>query len=329
MNRARWLALMLLVVTGVTPAAAQPRTPVSLLLNFYASVEHVPFAYGVVKGTYAEAGLDLTITQGAGSGATVAAVMADSARFGYADVGAIARAISKDAPVRVIAVYVQTSPFAIIFFADRGFRTVRDLVGKKVSFTAGDALHQAWPALLKVNGLERTQIQEVLLAPAAKQAALVAGVVDAMAGYYTTQAGAVEREARRRVGYLRYADFGVNPLSVGLFVHTRHLADRAVNCRMVRATTLAAQAAARDVDGAVEALHQLFPKVNGGARDLTRQQWLMLRELYHTANSRGRPPGYTVRSDWEALIRLLTEYGGMDRARPPEDYYTNEFFECL
>src|SRR5581483_692181 len=148
----RWtIAIMVLalVAAGATAAAAQARTPVTLLLNFYATNEHAAFAYGVQKGIFAEEGIDLTIKEGTGSGPTVNAIIGDSARFGFADAAAMARAVSKDAPLRMVGNYVQTSPQAVIFFADKNIRTLKDLVGKKVSFTAGDALHQNWPALLK------------------------------------------------------------------------------------------------------------------------------------------------------------------------------------
>lgn len=327
-----FVAIAVLLVGATTspagPAGAEGKMPATLLLNFYSYGEHAAFAYGVVKGIYAEEGVDLTIKEGAGSGATVNAIIGDSARFGYADAGTMVRAATKGAPLRMIANYVQTSPFSVIFFADRGFKGPRDLVGKRVSFTAGDSLHQAWPALLRVNGLERGQIQEVLLAPQAKQTAVMTGAVDAMGGYYTTQAGSIEREAKKKVAYFRYADFGVNAPTQGLFVHAKYLGDRMLNCRMVRATTRAWLAAGRNPDGATEALHTLFPNTNKGARELTRQQWIDSFELLHTSATRGRTPGWMAGEDMEALVKLLAEYGGMERPRPVGEYFTNEFVDC-
>jgi NitT/TauT family transport system substrate-binding protein len=322
------LAVALLVTGGASAAAAQAKTPVTILINFYATNEHAPFAYGIAKGIYAEEGIDLTVKEGSGSGATVNAIIADSARFGMADAAAVARAVSKDAPLRMIANFVQTSSHAIIFFADRGYRSLRDLVGKKVSFTAGDALHQNWPALIALAGIPRSDIQEVLLAPAAKQSAMITGTVDAMAGFYTSQAGVIERETGKKVAWISYADNGVNALTLGLFVHTKHATDRSLNCRMVRATSRAWAAAAADPDGAVDALHRMFPAVNKGARDLTKSQWMdTARHLYST-RSRGMTPGRMVKADWDDLIALLKNHGGMERARPVADYYTNEFFDC-
>jgi NitT/TauT family transport system substrate-binding protein len=329
MKRALGIAVaVLLAAVAALPAAGQTKTPVTLLLNFYANNEHAPFAYGVGKGIFAEEGIDLTIKEGAGSGATVNAVIADAVRFGFADAGALARAVSKDAPVKMIGNYVQTSPQAIIFFADKGIKSVKDLAGKKVSFTAGDALHLNWPVLLRANGVERSQVQEVLLAAAAKQSAVMTGAVDAMGGYYTTQAGAIERETKKKVSWLRYADHGVNAITLGLIVNTKHAGDAALNCRMARATTRAWAAAVKDPDGAVEALHQVFPNANKGAKDLTREQWIETAQLLHTKHSKGKAPGWMAREDWEALLTLLKEQGGMERVKAPEAYYANDFLDC-
>ena len=43
---------------------------------------------------------------------------------------------------------------------------------------------------------------------------------------------------------------------------------------LVKATSRAWLAAMKDPDGAVEALHKLFPNTNKGAKDLTKKQWL-------------------------------------------------------
>jgi NitT/TauT family transport system substrate-binding protein len=320
------LATAMLAMAG--GADAQTREKATLRLNFYTYGEHAALAYGVDKGIYAEEGIDLTILEGNGSGPTVQAIGAGSDRFGYADATTMAKLVSKGLPVKMIANYVQTSPMSIIFFADKGIKGPKDLEGKKVSFTAGDSLHQNFPALIKINGVDKAKVQEVLLATQAKQTAVMTGTVDAMGGYYTTQAGAIERETNKKVGYFRYADFGVNAMTQGLMVHTKYLGERALNCKMVKATSRAWQAAMRDPDGAVEALHKLFPNTNKGAKDLTRKQWLDSADLLYTKHSQGKTPGLMVKEDWDVLIGLAKEYGGLEPVKAHGDYYTNEFFDC-
>ena len=332
MNRRVALCSLLIGSAGLlgwsAPIAAQTLEKVTLRLNFYSYGEHAAFAYGLEKRIYAEEGIDLTILEGGGSGATVQSIGAATDRFGYADATTMAKLISKGLPVKMIANYVQTSPMSIISFADKGIKAPKDLEGKKVSFTAGDSLHQNFPALIKINGVDKAKVQEVLLVPQAKQTAVMTGTVDAMGGYFTTQAGAIERETKKKVAYFRYADFGVNAMTQGLLIHTKYLGDKALNCKMVRATSRAWQAAMKDPDGAVEALHKVFPNTNKGAKDLTKQQWLDSADLLYTKNSKGKTPGLMLKEDWDILLSLAKEYGGLEPVKAHADYYTNEFFDC-
>jgi NitT/TauT family transport system substrate-binding protein len=331
-RRVAWWTLLLPAAALLFWSAIAPAQPAkdkaTLRLNFYSYGEHAGLAYGVDKGIYAEEGIDLTILEGGGSGPTVQAIGAGTDRFGYADATTMVKLVSKGLPVKMIANYVQTSPMSIIYFADKGIKGPKDLEGKKVSFTAGDSLHQNFPALVKINGIDKAKIHEVLLAPPAKQSAVMTGTVDAMGGYYTTQAGAIERETGKKVAYFRYADWGVNVMTDGLLLHTKYLGEKSLNCRMVKATTRSWLAAMKDPDGAVEALHKLFPNTNKGAKDLTKKQWLDSVDLLYSKNSQGKTPGYMMKEDWDILLSLAKDYGGLDPVKSHADYYTDDFFDC-
>ncbi|HEV8438903.1 MAG TPA: ABC transporter substrate-binding protein [Methylomirabilota bacterium] len=322
------IALFSSAMPAVTASAQPAKDKVALRLNFYSYGEHAGIAYGLDKGIYAEEDIDLTILEGGGSGPTVQAIGAGTDRFGYADATTMVKLVSKGLPVKMIANYVQTSPMAIIYFADKGIKGPKDLEGKKVSFTAGDSPHQNFPALLRLNNVDKSKIQEVLLAPQAKQTAVMTGTVDVMGGYYTIQAGAIERESGKKVSYFRYADFGVNAMTQGLLIHTKYLGDKSLNCRMVKATSRAWLGAMKDLDGAVEALHRLFPYTNKGAKDLTKKQWLDSTELLYSKNSQGKTPGLMVKEDWDVLLALAKDYAGLEPVKPHAEYYTNQFFDC-
>ena len=57
-----------------TPAVAQTRDKVILMLNWYTYSEHAPFYLGKEKGFYEAEGIDLEIQEGRGSAVTVQAV---------------------------------------------------------------------------------------------------------------------------------------------------------------------------------------------------------------------------------------------------------------
>jgi NitT/TauT family transport system substrate-binding protein len=308
------------------PAKAQRRTEkVTLRLNWYAYGEHAPFVYGLKKGLYEAEGIDLVLLEGSGSGPVVQAIGAGTDRFGYADAYAMAGLVAKGLPVKMIAANVQVSPLSIIYFADKGIKSPKDLEGKKVSFTAGDSLHQAFQALLKVNNVDKSKVQEVYFDPRGKMAAVMAGQVDAMGGYYTTQAGQMEAQTGKKVAYLRYADFGVNALSDGLLIHTKYLGERDLNCRVVRATSKAWTEAAKNPEEAARLLVEMYPKA--GTVEQNLQQWRDSIPLMYTQATRGKTAGWMAPEDWETLLALQRTYGNI-QTKAAGDYYTNDFFDC-
>jgi len=327
----RFVGIVALVAAALalfppTPAEGQRKVEkVTLRLNWYAYGEHAPFIYGFKKGFYEAEGIDLTILEGNGSGPVVQAIGAGSDRFGYADAYAMAGLLAKGLPVKMISVPVQTSPLSIIYFADKPIKGPKDLEGKKVSFTAGDSIHQAFQALLKVNGVDKSKVQEVYFDPRGKMAAVMAGQVDAMGGYYTTQAGQLEAQTKKKVAYLRYADFGVNALSDGLLIHTKYLGERDVNCRVVRATSKAWVEAAKNPEEAARLLVEMYPKA--GTVEQNLQQWRDSIPLMYTQHTKGKTAGWMAPEDWEGLLALQRTYGNI-QTKAAGDYYTNEFFDC-
>lgn len=321
------VACVVAILVALVPQgqAQKKMDKLTLRLNWYAYGEHAPFAYGLKKGFYENEGIDLQILEGNGSGPVVQAIGAGNDRFGYADAYAMAGLAAKGVPVKMIANFVQTSPLSIIYFADTPIKGPKDLEGKKVSFTAGDSIHQAFQALLKVNNVDKSKVQEVYFDPRGKMAAVMAGQVDAMGGYYTTQAGQIEAQTKKKAAYFRYVDFGVNALSQGLFVHTKYLAERDLNCRMVRASSRAWAEAAKNPEEAARILVEMFPKA--GAVELNLQQWKDTVQLMYTANTRGKAAGWMAKEDWDTLLNLQKTYGGI-QVKAPGDYYTNEFFDC-
>ena len=100
------LAAAVLLSLG-SPALAQPKDKVVLMLNWYLYSEHAPFFLGKERGYYEQEGIDLDIQEGRGSGVTVQAVAANTATFGYVDVATMIKAAAKGAPVKCIGVALQ------------------------------------------------------------------------------------------------------------------------------------------------------------------------------------------------------------------------------
>ena len=114
----RAAAIAALAAGFALPALAQTKEKVTLLLNWYVYSAHAPFFLGKDKGYYDAEGIDLEIQEGRGSGASVQAVAAGSATFGYVDIATMIKAASKGAPVKAIGVALQLSPMSVMGFTE-------------------------------------------------------------------------------------------------------------------------------------------------------------------------------------------------------------------
>jgi NitT/TauT family transport system substrate-binding protein len=327
------LALTVLAAAALLPvqgALAQGKKldPVALRLSWIASGQFAMYVYGIKKGIYEREGIELTVKEGNGSGPIINSIGAGTDRFADVDANATAALIEKGMPVKILGAFVQTTPASIIFFADRPLKGPRDLIGKKIAYTAGDANHQFFKPMLAVNQIQESQVQQVLLDPQSRPIALINGQVDAMGGYYTQDAYLIEQAAKRKVSYFRLADHGVNIISRVIIVNTRYLtaADRDLNCRMMRATIRAWDEAARNPDEATRLLLEMYPKA--GSFEYNKTALVNMVALRDTPRTKGKTWGWIAREDWSDLLAFRKTYASATAIKPHEDYYTNDLLDC-
>jgi NitT/TauT family transport system substrate-binding protein len=329
MRVARVAAVLLCLVAllGTAPAGeAQQRDKVVLLLNWYNYGEHGPFYLGLARGYYREEGIDLEIQEGRGSGPTIQAVGAGSAQFGYADVGTTIRAVTRGAPVHIVGVLVQTSPMALIGFAEKNIREPKDLKGKTISMTPGGAVDTIFQAFAKATGLKEGDYKVVSGDATTKRNAVIHGQADVCTGHINDQAIFIEDATGKKVTSIRYADYGVNPANNGIIVPKEMLGKQAdLIRRFMRASARAVEGAVQHPEEATDALLKANPKA--GKREVLLAGLNATLPLYHTQLTKGQQPFRAAPADMQATLDIMVEYGGVDPALKgkPADYYTNEF----
>src|SRR6476659_6134088 len=109
--------------------AAAADTPVTFQLNWMAGGPNAGFAAALAEGFYKQAGLDVTIVQGNGSGNTAQLVASGRAQLAYADAVAVSQLIAKGAPMKVLATVYQSNPNEVSALKKNGIRSVKDLAG--------------------------------------------------------------------------------------------------------------------------------------------------------------------------------------------------------
>src|SRR6266581_5193114 len=217
------LGALALALALPAAAMAQGKDKVVLLLNWYVYSEHAPFFLGKERGYFDQEGIDLDIQEGRGSGVTVQAVAAGTATFGYADVPTMIKGASKGAPVTAVGVALQTSPMAVMGFADKNIRKPDDIKGKTVAVTPGDSMSQIWPLFLKKTGLKETDFKTVAGDAQTKLNAVMNGQADLLLGYVMDQAIKLQDATKKPVYPIRFADYGVNMISSGIIINSETL----------------------------------------------------------------------------------------------------------
>ena len=323
------LAAVLLTVTVAACGgddADEPSTPgapkkVTLTLNWVPYGEHAPFYYGLKKGYFTEQGIDLEIKPGNGSGATIQQVAQKNTMFGWADTPVLLRSITTGMKVKSLGVFLQKGPASVQFLADKNIASPADLKGKTVGGTPGDALYATFPAWLKANGVNPTEVKVVNVDAAGKIAALAEGKVDAIQGFFHDQAPTIEGRTGKKVDYLLFADWGMNLLGTGIVVHTDTLKDKGeLVKKFVKATQKSWAEAAKDIDGAVDAMVELAE--NEPPKEvLTKQLNLCLTLLDAGSGS----PGVNSEQKWTETIELMSKNADLKDAGSPSKYWDGTY----
>ncbi|MBI5278654.1 MAG: ABC transporter substrate-binding protein [Burkholderiales bacterium] len=176
-------ALALALAGGA--AHAQAATPIKFQLDWRFEGPGALFLLPVAKGYFKQAGLDVTVDAGSGSGAAVQRVASGTYDMGFADLAALMEfhANNPDAPNKPVAVMMvyNNTPAAVMALKKSGIKSPADLNGRKLGAPVFDAGRRAYPIFQKANGIATTTW--VSMDPPLRETMLARGEVDAITGF--------------------------------------------------------------------------------------------------------------------------------------------------
>ncbi len=213
MSKRVFLKSVLALAATFSMGAAQSATPIKFQLDWRFEGPAAFFVTPVAKGYFSQAGLDVTVDSGNGSGGAVNRVASGTYDMGFADLAALMEfhANNPDAPNKPVAIMMvyNNTPASVMALKKSGIKSPADLAGKKLGAPVFDAGRRAFPIFAKANNVANANW--VSMDPPLRETMLVKGDVDAITGFTFTSLLNIEARGVKAsdVVVFQYPDYGV------------------------------------------------------------------------------------------------------------------------
>ena len=302
---------------------AQSRRQVTMRLDWLFQGPNAGFMVAHEKGFYEQAGLNVEIGPGKGSGSTAQLVASKATQFGFSDGFVVGASVSKGMNIKMVAGIFRRNPTAVVVLDESDIRSPKDLEGKTVAIAAGSTQFQQWPAFVKGANIDGSKIQVVNIDPAGVGPALINGQVPAIGGFAQGYVPAIEIRGRKEVRIFWFADYGVNVVSNGIIVHQDLLKSDPGLVRAFVAPTIKGFLYGRQhPDEAVSIIKKYLETIDPA---ITRREMELSWKTWVTPNTKDKPLGWGSNVDWAETVNVLKQYGGVTTALEASTLYTNEF----
>ncbi|MBU2497578.1 MAG: ABC transporter substrate-binding protein [Proteobacteria bacterium] len=206
---------ILLAVTMAVASSAHAQTKdVTLALDWMINGTHSPYYVALDKGYYKNAGFNVEIVRGYGSGDTVKKVAAKRATFGICDFATLVTSVIREkTPDKAVAAVYGKAMLGILYTEESGIKGPKDIEGRKLARSASGASVNMFPAFIGANQIDRSKIAEVVVDATSFLPLLLSGQVDAVLeqsihrGRF--QKAAEEGGQKVTIMSMLYSDFGL------------------------------------------------------------------------------------------------------------------------
>lgn len=302
---------------SITSDAAEPApVRVKLMLNWYPEAEHGGYYTALLKGYYAEAGLDVEIIPGGPNAPVVPQTARGAVEFGVTNADRILLARAEGANVKGLLAPLQTSPRCVLVHEQSGIESFDQLNDVTLMLRR----ENAWAQFL----LKRLEGREVTVVPnTASLAPFLKDPRAAKQGYVISEPF-VAKQSGAKVRSLLVAKTGFNPYTSVLMSSDDYLQQNPdIARRMVAASQRGWETYLREADETNERIHSLNPEMSVEVLSFGVEA---IKQ--HCLDAEVKPFGAMSLSRWETLVDQLESLGMLEPgAVKAADAFTMKFVE--
>lgn len=297
---------------------------VNMVLNWVPTADHSPYYYAKSQGWYEEAGINLAIEAGRGSGAAAQRVGAGFSQIGIADMATVLLSNGQGAAATAIMAVYANSPQGFYWLKSSGIESAEDFPGHSIGNPPADASRVMWPLFAETVGIAADSVNFVNVSPQAKLTSLKSGAIDVTSDFYNEHDLKV-REFGDDLGFVAWRDIGINPYGNSIIVNSAFLADnQELVAKFAAVTQRAFAACVDDVDPCLEAL---MAEVSGLDHANQTDQWNRIKELMADETTTTVALGAFNPERMAADYEMVSTYFELEQPFEIEDVYTNEYLD--
>lgn len=283
---------------------------------------------GRERGFFREAGVDIQVTRGFGSGRVPVDIAAGTYDMGQGDINPTLKFMAEnpDRGLVVVAITADQGALAATTRADGPIRGPRDLEGKTLAAPEFDAGRQMFPAFARAAGIDTSRITWMSVQPELREPMLVQRRADAITGFVTSTALSLKAIGmdwpQQRI--MLYRDYGLDLYST-CYLTTRDYLRRSPDAARatLRGLFRSLVHTYRNPQEGIDVLKRVEP-LTDVAIEAERQR---VATEYLTVTDNVRRNGLSS-VDPERLargIRAIEQAYGITARLRPEDVYTADF----
>lgn len=310
--------LALSACAGLAPA--QAATPLKFQLDWRFEGPAAFFLQPAAKGYFREAGLDVAIDAGSGSGGVVQRVASGAYDMGFADLAALMefQANNPDVPNQPVAVMMvyNNTPASVMALKKSGIARPADLTGKKLGAPVFDAGRRGFALFAKANQVG--SVQWTAMDPPLRETMLVRGDVDAITGFTFTSLLNLEARGVKAadVVVMPFADHGVKLYGNAIIASPRLIKENPAAVKaFLQAFTRGAREVMTDPGAAIAYVKERDGIVNTQLE--TRRLQLAIATVVNTPDARAEGFGQIAPTRLALMASQVSDvYGTKTRVKP-------------
>ncbi len=302
--------------------SAQAQEKLSVRLDFSPWGVHAGMHLAKERGWFEEAGLDVDVQDGRGSGNTLQLVNSGQVDVGQIQLGLVPSAREQGAKVKSFAGFVRKTDLCVLIDKESPITKISELDGKSITVFAASPWAPYIDAFLEGGGLNRDKVEIMFVDPAALWGTYTAKRAD---GLMSTVSSALPVAEANRPSKCLTSDLAdLYFPSYGLIATDETIEQKGeALAKLVEVQQRAWKAIEEDPEAGVDAMIAQRPDANLN-RDVLREQIKLTIEYFNTPATEGKAIGWQAEEDWTAALKGMERAGVVKPGWKTGDYYTND-----